>query len=290
MFGYVKPVNDELKIREYNVFRSYYCGLCKALGENYNQLTRFGLNYDLTFLAVIIGSLIENDGIISNERCFVHPLKKRNIMKNSQSIDYASDMSVLLVRLKLKDDWNDDKSYKALLASIPYRNYDNKLLNQYPETVKSVEMKLSDLSKLEKDKSKDLDACADKFAKVMESIFQSPIIKDDTQKRILGQVGYYLGRWIYIVDAYQDLEADIKTTSFNPLLLKYYEGNETINVLKDKVKQEIEVALYYTLSQLVDCYELLDIKNNKEIIDNVLYLGLRNKMESIFSNCCKEEK
>lgn len=286
MFGNVKPIKEELKMREYDVFKSYYCGLCKSLGSNYNQLTRFGLNYDLTFLAILLASTIEIDGETKKMSCFVHPLQKRNTKKNSEPIDYASDMSVLLVRYKLKDDWNDDRNYKSLLASIPYIYYDEKLNVKYPKTVIVLKEQLKKLNDLEKSNSENLDLCANAFALIMKEIFGNNDICDEKQGRILSQIGYYLGRWIYIIDAFEDIESDIKSGNFNTLVLKYSKKikYEEVKALKTHIKSKIETALYYNLSQLVDSYELLEIYQHKEILDNILYLGLRAKMENAFKD------
>ena len=96
MFGYVNAYKDLLRVCDYNVFRGYYCGLCKQLGKSFNQLTRVGLSYDMTFLAILMSSLDEGKPEMNLENCIAHPLSKRPVIHNDQGISYSADMSILL--------------------------------------------------------------------------------------------------------------------------------------------------------------------------------------------------
>ena len=113
MFGYVNIYKDELKIKDYNLWRSYYCGLCKILGKNYNQLTRLGLNYDMTFLSIIIGAALNEKPKITKERCIIHPINKRFTAVSEKALSYAGAISIVLTKEKLEDDINDDKKISA---------------------------------------------------------------------------------------------------------------------------------------------------------------------------------
>ena len=101
MFGFVNVYKNELKIKDYNTFRAYYCGLCKSLGKRYNQLVRLGLSYDLTFLALVGDSLSNEDAVILKDGCIKH-IGSHMICSNNHAIDYASDMSVILSYYKFK--------------------------------------------------------------------------------------------------------------------------------------------------------------------------------------------
>ena len=110
MFGYILPEKPELKIKEYEIFKGYYCGICKSIGDRYGQISRLTLNYDCTFLALLLASINNEDVLLRRERCIAHPLKKRIVARQSEIIDYASDMNLILAYYNLKDDWIDQRS------------------------------------------------------------------------------------------------------------------------------------------------------------------------------------
>ena len=284
MFGYVTPFKSELKIREYNLFRAYYCGLCKTMGNEYNQLVRMGLNYDLSFLSLLLSSLEEEQDKVKIENCIAHPINKRMVIEDNESLKYTSSISIMLIYFKLLDDWKDDKSVKALIANIPFSKAIKKAQLENPIKYRVIKQRLDELTVLEKDKCKEIDEVADVFGKLMEEISSPDFIQNDETKRILRFLGYNLGRWIYILDAFDDIEEDIKSKSYNPLVLQYkYDAGEDIELFTQRVKDSIETSLTFTLENISKSFELLNLKYNKEIVENIIYLGMRNKMEIIFN-------
>lgn len=283
MFGYVTPYKSELKIREYNTFRAYYCGLCKTLGSEYNQIVRMGLNYDLSFLSLLLSSLDVSDSV-KVERCIAHPINKRMIIEENKALKYTSSISIILIYFKLLDDWKDDKSVKALISNIPFKKAIKKARQEQPVKFKTIREKLDILSKLEEEKCNEVDRVADVFGKLMEEVAAASFITDRETLRILKFLGYNLGRWIYIVDAFDDIREDAKNRSYNPLILQYeYKNKEDIDEFIDCVRKNIEFSLTFTLENISKSFELLDIKQNREILENIIYLGMRYKMELIIN-------
>lgn len=284
MFGYVTPYKSELKIREYNLFRAYYCGLCKTLGSEYNNIVRMGLNYDLSFLSLLLSSIEEKEDHVRVENCIAHPIKKRLIVDENRSLKYTSSISIMLIYFKLLDDWNDDKSIKALIANVPFKMAIDKAKKENPYKFDFIEDKLREISNLEKNKCSEADEIASVFGKLMGEIACPDFIEDKNTKRILNVLGYNLGRWIYILDAFDDLKSDIKSGSYNPLLLQYkYSKEEDIELFLKKVQESIQLPLTFTLENISKSFELLNIVYNREILENIIYLGMRNKMEQVFN-------
>lgn len=269
MFGYVNAYKDLLRVCDYNVFRGYYCGLCKQLGKKFNQLTRFGLSYDMTFLAILISSLEDKKVELKMQNCIAHPISKRPVIKGDDGIAYSADMSVILSYMKLKDDWQDEHSLKSF-ARIAYFFPMKKCAKKYPKQYSSIKENLLKLSKLENEKCKSIDAVADCFGKLLENIFDR-----NGDNKALAWLGYHTGRFIYIVDAYKDIDKDLKHKSYNPFIEMY--GAE---LNKDDFKEAVKASLTFTLSEISNAYALLDIKKNKELLDNIIYLGLRRNLES----------
>ncbi|RKD31967.1 hypothetical protein BET03_11865 [Thermohalobacter berrensis] len=282
MFGYIMPYKDELKVREYRVFKGYYCGLCKTLGREFNQIVRLGLNYDLTFLALLLSSLENKRDKLKGEACISNPFKKKTIIQQNNSLKYTSYISVILIYFKLIDDWRDEKSIPSLLASIPYILPVKKAKKTYEDKYDIIKHYLNQLIKLEKNNCEVIDESANTFAKIMEEIAVAPFIIDEKEIRILKWLGYNMGRWIYILDAFNDIEKDIKEKNYNPILLQYkYNKSEDIEEFKSRIRDSIEFTLTFTLDNIAKSFELLDIKQNKEIIENIIYIGTRHKMNKI---------
>ncbi len=282
MFGYVNVYKDELKVCEYNQFQAYYCGLCKAIGKLCSQTARLGLSYDMTFLAILL-SAVENTEIKTEAKpCAAHPLVKRKNVINDRAVDYAADMSVLLAYLKFYDDWQDEKSLKALGMMLLYRRAVRRAKKRNRAEYEKIRVLLNELSVLEKHNSKELDAAADCFAQILSVLFTPDFISVDAERRVLAWLGYNTGRWIYIIDAFADLEEDEKHHSYNPLIARGYTDRTTLS-------RELEVTMTYTLHNIAASYELLKVYKNDEILRNILYLGLKMKQDAILSKYNKEE-
>ena len=278
------PYKSEMKIKDYNMFRGYYCGLCKTLGKNYNQLVRMGLNYDLSFLAITLSSLEEDRDTVKFESCISTPLKKKMIVDTNRSLEYTSNISIILIYFKLLDDWKDEKSIKSLLANIPFSISIRKAKKHCNSKYVDISRKINELSKLENDNCEIVDEVADKFGRLMESIAIPDFIEDESTRRILKSLGYNLGRWIYILDAFDDIESDIKSGSYNPILLQYqYKEGENINLFLERIKDSMEFSFIFTLENISKSFELLNIKHNRAILENIIYMGMRSRMDNIFN-------
>lgn len=269
MFGYVNAHTDLLRVCDYNVFRGYYCGLCKMLGKQFNQLTRLGLSYDMTFLAVLMSALSDNEITLKREPCIAHPISRRPVIREDDGIRYSADMSVLLTYYKLKDDWDDEKSIKSF-ARIFYYFPMKRVSKKYPRQANAIRENLAKLRTLEQENCKNPDAVADCFGKLTEVIFDR-----SGDFKPLQVLGYHIGRLIYLTDAYFDLDVDIKKKNYNPFLALYGKGAS-----KEPLKEALVPSLTYTLSEIAAAYELLTIHKNKELLDNIIYLGLRKNLDS----------
>ena len=279
MFGYVTICKEKLSEEGFDTFRAYYCGLCKAIGKRCSQSARMGLSYDITFLAVILSAVYKSDEEIENKRCFLHPWRKRSCVTDSLPLDYAADAGVMLSYLKLIDDRNDDRSIKSLFAIWLFYFGMRKAKRRFPETYAGIKACLERLSELEKNSCNDIDETADCFAKILEILFTPEFIEEQSQRRILAWLGYNIGRWIYVMDAYNDIEKDIKHNNYNPFLKKY-ERQSAVEI-KSALQKKLNVSMTFTLENAASAYELLDVGKNREVLDNIIYIALKNKQDII---------
>lgn len=294
MFGYILPEKPELKIREYELFRAYYCGVCKSIGKRYGFLPRLTLNYDSTFLALLLSSFAGEIINAKMEKCVVHPLSKRKIIKNSDIIDYASDMNIVLAYYNLEDDWKDEKSVLSAAGMLALKGGYKKISKKYQEKCGIIKKRLKELSVLEKQKCRSMDESAEPFAKLMEEVTAyDKLCNNEKFEKILRWTGYNIGKWIYILDAFDDIENDVKQKSYNSLIYQFdFNEKEEINEFKKRIKDRVEFNLTYSLGQIAKAYELMEIKNNAGLVENIIYLGMLRKTEQILGtgSCNKIEK
>lgn len=294
MLGYIVPDKPELKMREYELYRGYYCGICKSIGQRYGHLPRLTLHYDSVFLAMLLSSLSTELEQISLERCIVHPLKKRLIVENETACDYAADMLLILAYFKFRDDFLDEKKWRGRIGSALMRSTYHQLQTLYPALSATIKDKLEELSELENSGCNSMDRAAEPFAKLMEEVFAGyPFQKDlglET-KTVLRSIGYHVGKWVYLIDSIDDLEENESTGAYNPLLIQFREqkNNITIAEWKQTIADRVEFNLTCCLAELAEQVKKLPIQKNADIIDNFIYLGLLKQTEQIVEKGRKAE-
>ncbi len=287
MLGYVKPDKPDLKIKEFEIYNGYYCGICKSIAKRYGQFPRLALNYDSVFLATLIAAIDPIAEHIEIDRCVVHPMKKRTIIYDNGAIDYAADILLLLAYYKLKDDYQDDRSLKAALGAALMRGTFRKLTETAPEKCAYVKDQLSELTWLEAEKCPSIDRSAEPFAKLMEEVFDYPGLRGEENggelSQIFRRIGYHLGKWIYLIDAYDDIEENLKKNSFNPLIIQfeYDPKKETTDGFKERIRERVETNLVLYLAEIAKSCGRLKFEKNQGLIENILYFGLMRKTEEI---------
>jgi hypothetical protein len=292
MFGYIVPEKPEMKIKEYELFRAYYCGVCKSIAKRHGQFERFLLNYDSAFLAVLLSAAAGEIVNVQRMRCIAHPVEKRHMISGSGIVDYASDFNVLLAYYSLEDKRRDDGGFVPISAMLVLRKVFRKLKRKYADKCSIIEMRLNELVQLEKAKCASMDMAAEPFAKLMEEVTAyGPLCKSENVDKALRWIGYNLGKWIYILDAFDDLEKDIKDKNYNPLIYQYKYSNTDIIEFKNEIRDKVEFNLTYSLNEISRAFELLDVKANKEILENIIYMGMLRKTEKILGtgSCNKVE-
>ena len=275
MFGYVRINKMDLTFREFDYYKGYYCGLCKYLKENHGEISRLSLNYDITFLIVILTALYKLDSDITYERCIANPLKKKMRIVN-EITEYAASMNILLSYYKLEDNLYDDNGIKDKLAYELYKGKLKKAYEKYPQKAEYIKQQLGNLRELEKQESKSIDKVSNTFGNLMGEIF---VYKKDGYEQNLRNIGFNLGKYIYILDAYEDLEEDNKKGRYNPFI-DYIDKKEE---LKNKVDRLISMSLGMATKNI----EQLNLEFNKSIIDNIIYSGVYLRYKSILEKGCE---
>lgn len=282
MFGYVLPSKGELKMKDYEKFKAYYCGLCICIKNNYGNLPRAVLNYDMTFLAVLLDALSDDKCNLVLKRCLVHPMKKKPMIINNKAIEYAAFFNVTLAYFKLIDNVNDDKSKLSSVLAFFLKHYIKKVPENLQSNCELIKNKLIELANLEKNYDRiSIDELTDPFAALTGHIL-SLYPNDDASKKILYNLGYNLGKWIYLIDAFDDLENDMKNNKFNAIAAIFNKENLKFESFKPLIEDRIDFILVTSARNCFECLDSLPLKTNKDILFNILQLGLLEKMDKVF--------
>ena len=261
MFGYIIVHKPELKVREYETYKASYCGLCRSLKKRHGRIGQMTLSYDMTFLALLLTGLYEPETITGCERCIAHPVNRHHFRQN-QYFDYAADMNVLLTFYKCLDDWNDEKKASARLLSFLLKGKMRKLSVAKQEKSRKIKELLEQLSSCEKENIQDIDKTAGFFGAIMAELF---VYAEDEWADKLRRMGFFFGKFIYLMDAYEDIEEDLKQGRYNPLADLYK---------KDTFEQECQQILKMMMAETSRVFEQLPILLHADILRNILYSGV----------------
>lgn len=295
MFGYIVVNQQEMKYKEFDEYHRYYCGLCKSLKNCKGTRGQISLSYDMTFLVMLLTGLYEPEEEKGIRRCVAHPLTKHEFIKNKYS-EYAADMNIILTYYKCLDDWQDEKKvFRKLYSGVLMNEKDTSEAGdfyKYEKKIKVISEKLKEINELEKENSDDLDKLSGCFGEVLAEIFA---VNSDEWEENLRRVGYHLGRFVYILDAYDDMEKDIKKGSFNPLIsrLDGFSGNDpsVISVEEwEKLSVKIKEMLMLAAADSAREFEKLPIIKNVEILRNILYSGIWNSYYRVTAKRLNKEK
>lgn len=276
MFGYIRIDKGELKIKDYETYRAVYCSLCKQLGKDYSVFSRFLLNYDCTFLALFTIANQSECPAFKKGRCRFNPCKACNYCQGSNvALSKSAALVVLMSYYKLIDNIRDGSFFKKIAFTLLrpfFAVWKNKAKRRYPEYFKACEQMYTEQVNAENNNA-GIDEAAEPTAKLLEFVF-SDIAYSDKIRPAFEQFGYHLGKWIYLMDAACDIDDDIKHKSFNPLYNK-------LGVSQSESAEYADALLSHSVYLLTSAYMLIDKKRFKDILDNIVLIGLIKKQKEL---------
>lgn len=282
MFGYVKAYKPELRIKEYEMYKAVYCTICKQIGREYGIITRFFLSYDFTFLMLLYLSLREDCIKIKNGKCVYNPAKRCNYLESTlPKMPLAA--SQIMLYYKLTDNINDENFIKSCFYRF-FRLLVNKGYKKAKSEFKDVDYVFSEYytaqTNLEKENVQNLDKAAEPTGRMLSKLFVK--CSADNETRALERLGYLMGRWIYILDAAEDLREDIKKNKYNPLKSEAEKVEDITEFLNSRLMGNLNICI----KEAASAFELINIKRFKNILGNIIYLGLENSQNEVL----KKEK
>ncbi|WP_101697904.1 DUF5685 family protein [Clostridium minihomine] len=293
MFGYIKPQQSELLVREFEQYKGVYCSLCRQLGKSYGAMARMTLSYDCTFLAMLMMSRSDECCGFEKGRCVVNPLKKCTFNKGEQpELVFASALSAIMTYYKVKDDLRDPGWTSRIRAVffLPFASRAHKkAAREFPALEGTVAQAMELQRQTEQQKDPPLDACAEPTAQMLSGVFSQLTEPDSPEFRILEQFGYFLGRWVYLMDAADDIPKDLKKNAFNPFVRDYGLTTQSTDEQMKEAADRCNQVLNMTVSQAIAAFQLLDLRQFASILTNIVCLGLP-QMQKEFMQKWEKEK
>ena len=303
MFGYVRPFKGELLVKEYDAYKGVYCQLCRAIGDHYGALARLALSYDCTFYALLALNQKNASVRAEKKRCTCNPMKKCTYVCPANGDGYSeacfhktAALCVIMTVHKLRDNIEDEGFFKGLaarlLCGLSGRAM-KKASADYPFMAEAVQRMMDAQHAAEHAERVSIDACSAPTAELLETLCQE-LGETEADKTVLGQLGYFLGRWVYIMDAADDLPEDLRKKNFNPFVeklgLSAYLGGELPQEQRDAADRECNAVLNGSLARMRPAVNLLPEGEFTGIIENILNLGLPEMQREILFLHIKEKK
>ena len=268
MFGYVIANQEELKLRDFKRYRSFYCGLCHILEKKYGKRGQMALSYDMTFLVMLLNALYETPLTEEKHRCAVHPMRKHDMVFNDIT-EYAADMTVLLAYYKALDNWRDEKDVKSRAFGKALMKKARQIDHEWPRQSRTIRTSLHDLTEAEEKHLDDLDQAAGYFGTLLGEIF---VYREDEWADDLRRMGFYLGKFIYLMDAFEDMDKDRKKNCYNSW--EPYRNRTDFDA-------RVENTLTLMMGDCARAFEVLPIVQDIDILRNILYSGVWTKYRKI---------
>lgn len=258
MFGYVRPWLQNLSQEETERYRAVYCGICRSLGKRYGQMSRLTVNYDMTFLALVLSSLYEPEETDTFMRCAPHPIRRHG-ETCSEIIDYAADMTVALSYYKCMDDWKDEHRAAAKLYAEGLQESYEAVKVRWSEQCAGIEESIRQLSLLEKKGCADRDEVVRWAGNMTSALF---VWKKDFWENQLRWLGDALGRFIYLMDAAMDCDRDRKKGCYN----MFVDMGVSIEEAREYIMQP--------LGEVSEAFEGLPLVKDGRLMRNIIYSGV----------------
>ncbi len=287
MLGYVKAFKPEMKMKDYELYKGIYCSLCRALGRNYSPIAQLFLSYDFAFAAVLRLAAMQNGCSFVRKSCPYNPAKKCMICRSREELDFCSHAIIITVFYKVLDNMRDGGFKSKLIAYFLYPIVflmHKKARRLAPDVDKIIGESMEIQAETEKKKAVGIDEAAHPSADALGKIFSLGF--DGERKNALYSLGYMVGRYVYILDAADDLEEDLKNGSFNPFAEEYRE-------IKDKQEefiQRVTGMLNLTQSNALDALDSVDKKRFEDILENIVLEGLDFSTERVLKKYRTETK
>lgn len=267
------------------LYKALYCGLCKGIGAGCGQRARTALTYDVAFTSALIHNIRGEDVNIKKGRCALHFIRSRPIAAVDEITVALGCVNTALAYYKLCDD-KADGDKRGILRHLYKKGY-KRVLKRHPEVAEIIKRQTEAQAELEAANCAIIDMAAEPSAVMMRDL--SKYLLKDFSTAETEKLFYAIGKWVYLADAVDDYDKDVKKGRYNVLLNVYGEkckadavkkGGGDLNFIFDMLFSEMRQAL-----------AAIKFHFNHDLTDNIILRGIPLKTRNlVYGECGKKCK
>ena len=284
MFGYIQPDIPYMYVKDGILYKAMYCGLCKSIGKNCGQRARFGLSYDMTFLSALLHNIRNVDVTIKKQHCILHPIVKRPIAQEDEITQVVACLNTFLTFYKLTDDVEDEN--KGRISRAVFKKGYKRAVKLYPQAGEIIKKQMAQLRRLEAENCGSLDRAADPFGCMIAEL--SDLVLKDSANEFTRGLCYGIGKWVYLIDALDDYDKDIKKGNYNPFYAAFSE--KTRQEMMRKNGEELEFLFRSVFAQNAENLKNIRFYFNHDLTDNIILRGLPAATKRVICGCKEKVK
>jgi hypothetical protein len=284
MFGYIQPDRPHLFIKDEALYKALYCGMCKSINRSCGSFARTALTYDMAFMSAMLHNIKNCDVKIKKSRCYIHWFKRRPMAVPDETSLILGCINTVLAYYKLLDDKLDGDK-KGVFAFLYKKGY-KRTLKKHSKVAEIIKAQTDAQKALEDSNCAIIDAACEPTANMMKEL--SAYVLGDYATAETDGLFYDIGKWIYLADALDDYDKDVKRQRYNVLFNAYGTATKAEAVKKG----ESELTFIFD-SLFADMrYHLAKIKFyfNHDLTDNIIIMGIPQKTRKLLHCNCGEGK
>ena len=287
MFGYLNVEKERLTQGEYGLWHTFLCGVCLSAKRLLNNSSRLTSNYDINFFNVLFHSYLNIDVEIYNDKCAASPFKKRPLLRPDEITDKLAQANVILMYYNLLDDKRDGgMSLKKRAAFNLLKKPFSKASQAAPQLARTIENRYRELARLGEEDCRVLDMVCEPFSALTRDFAVWALGEENVGEYILN-LCYNIGKWIYLIDALDDLEKDYARKNYNPLVA-CLGGFESASDFVEKNRETLDFVFMTTLNKTAESFNDCNLTKYVCVLKNVIYEFIRNKTKTVFEKYKRE--
>lgn len=284
MFGYIQPDIPYLYFKDATLYKALYCGLCKSIGRSCGQTARFGLSYDMTFLSALLHNIKNTDVTIEKQRCVANIFTRRPMALDDGITKTVACLNTLLTYYKLTDDILDE--HKGRISRAFFKRGYKKAKALHPDAAGIVKARMAELFELEKAGCASLDMAADPFGLMIADL--SDYCLGESATEYTRKLFYGVGKWVYLIDALDDYDKDVKKKNYNPFVSAY--KAPTKDEMLAKNREEVDFVFKSVFAENAECLKNIKFYFNTDLTDNIILRGMPASTRKVMCGCHKKVK
>ena len=284
MFGYIQPDIPYMYVKDGMLYKALYCGLCKSIGGCCGQAARLGLSYDMTFLSALLHNIKNTDVKVESRRCAVHPFVKRPIAEDDEITRTVACLNTMLTYYKLSDDVEDE--HKGKVARSFFKKGFRRAKKLLPQGAEIIKRHMESLAALEKAECASLDMAADPFGLAIADLSDYCLGESATEHT--RTLFYAIGKWVYLIDALDDYDKDIKKHNYNPFYCAFRE--RTKEEMLEKNGEEVDFVFKSVFAECAESLQKIHFYFNHDLTDNIILRGMPAATKRVRCGCHKKVK